>query len=164
MSSLAPFTLARPGEVWTNMKARLSSAGILDLLRGPHVYQTSDDYSDPEGLARQDWGRLVIAPADTLWPEASNAPNETRQVSCLVRAEVNKPAPTYNPAFKLEAIQAEVFVLLRGWCPAPFTHVMVALPFYQWMPPQLVPQWDPDRKVWWTSSHWRAEIAPAPTP
>ena len=154
--------LPRPNEVWVALRSLLASANMVSLLGGQRIYLPQDSYNEPEGPSDEDWARLVIQPGQALWPEVSNAPGETRQVACLLRGEVNQPAPDYNPAVKLEAIQAEAYTLLRGWAPSPFAHVMVAFPFWQESPPQLSPQWDEGRQLWWLSSHWRAEILAAP--
>jgi hypothetical protein len=150
-------------ELWDYLKTRLSTERMERLLGGEdRVYKTTEAFS-AEGGENEVWGRVVIVPTATLW-RAQFAPNETRKVGFLVRGEVHAPPleTSFDPSRLLDAIQREASELLHGHVPpGPFVHMMVALPIYQWSHPQPVPLLDDARGVFYTSSEFRVEVAPA---
>ena len=63
---------------WGLLKARYSaSAPLVATLNGGKVYSAMDDFSRDERGDSQPWGRLVIIPAETLWPPQDTEPDKS---------------------------------------------------------------------------------------
>lgn len=147
---LAPF--------WRQVQARLSTSAMLAELTGGRVYRASEDYAAPEA-PRAPWGRLVLVPVTTLWP-TGELDSAVRGINWLVRAELMPPsAPAYDPALVLEKVQQLTSEQLQGWLPPPQDGVLVRLAVYRARPPQPMPEWEPERALWWLSSEFRCEVS-----
>lgn len=149
-------------ELWGLVKARLIADSVLtDLLYGNgHIYKEGDDYGSPDGDESAPWGRLVIAPATSLWPQG-DAPGMLKPVAFMVRAECNDfKAPNYDSQVALEGLQAEVQRLLDGWAPDPATMgvTKVAFPVYlqRIIEPRMM--WDEVRKLHFMTVEYRCEV------
>lgn len=152
---------------WAAVAARLSTPEALRILGGGRVYRaTEEEVGTPVAGSTVPWGRLVLVPTQTMWPEEEIA-SAYRRVGFLVRAEMNdfRPAPpaTYDVARPLERLQQIAFEQLAGWLPAPATvGVVLRQALYRGRAPQGMPEWDGDREMWWISSEWRCEASRQP--
>lgn len=149
-------------EFWDHLKTRLSTDRMSRLTRGPgRVYVVDENYPE-EGYGQAEvWARLIIVPTQAIW-ETPSVPNETRKVGFLIRTDAH--APVTDTGFRasrlLEAMQAEARSLLQGYVPpAPFEHVKIVLPIYQWTVPQSLPLWLDDEGLYFLSSEYRTEAA-----
>lgn len=153
---LAPF--------WAAVKAQLSTARMDAILGGAgRVYLVTDDYAAPEGAESSAWGRVVVVPTMTLWPEAEGGETYRWPVGWLVRAEAHDPGGRYDPNVALEAAQDEAAQRLHGWLPGAFSAAMIAEPVQRWSRPQPLPLWDATRGLWYNSAGFRTQAAPVPT-
>lgn len=146
-------------EIWENLKTRLSSARMITVLQGGKVYLEGADYTAPEGPEDKPWGRLVIVPAQNLWPDEVGI-GPTRTIAFLTRAEFNPYRdPGFNVQKPLDAIQDECYMQLSGYTPSAMQYVQFALPLWLARAPQSLPLWDEARALAFTSAEWRAELA-----
>jgi hypothetical protein len=144
---------------WTALVARLSTPTILRLLNGGKVYRGTDDYSRDERSDSGPWGRLVVLPIDTLWPATLPEPDRVG-LAWLVRSEVRAPTPlgSYDVAGTVGRLQQLLWEQQRGWAPAPAdVGVVLTTPIWAQRPPQRMPEYESGRRMWWSSSEWRAE-------
>lgn len=148
-------------ELWLRVKERLSTPRMLSLLQGGKVYLEGENYSQPEVADETKvWGRLVLVPTSTLWPEDPGI-GPMRRLGFLTRAEVHSNNdPAYFPQQTLDAIQDEVLVQLREYVVPKQKYIMGARAIWQHRPPQPLPLWDDIRGLWFTSSEYRLEVAP----
>jgi hypothetical protein len=155
--------LVRTHEFWDAMKARIAgSVSLNNVLGGANrIYRVTDDYDQPEDVTDQKpWGRVVIVPSDTLWPTPDMA-DQTKTVSWLVRTEFNDfSAVGYDVEVPMDSAMSIVDVLLVGWRPTGFSHILVALPVYRHTSPRALSSWDEGRGVWWKSAEYRTEVSP----
>lgn len=167
----SPFTQARagvtvnPAPFWQDVKARLSTAEALRILQNDRpdlhplgrVYLAHEDYSRPVGATGARWGRLEVVPTTTLWPAAETEPGY-RGLGWLVRSVANVEAGS-DPGTMLNRLQTIAWEQLNGWAPKNQPKGYMAVrPIWRQRGPQPMPEWDPDRKLWWLSSEFRAEI------
>lgn len=146
-------------EIWETLKTRLNSARMQAVLQGGKVYIEGQNYSAPEKSEALPWGRLVIVPSQTLWPDESGV-GPTRSVPFLTRAEFNTiPDPGFNVQKSLDAIQDECAVLLEGYILPVMAYAQAATPVWLSRPPQPLPLWDDTRGLYLTSAEWRTEVA-----
>lgn len=118
-----------------------------------------DEFSDPEGPEKTDWGRVVIVPTDTLWP-TDEVEGWTRKLGFLVRTEFNNLAARgYTPMTGLELAQRESYHRLQRWAPTGLDGVLVAFPMYRSRAPQPIPQRDDERGLRFLSSEYRTEVS-----
>lgn len=156
-------TNLRYGELWEALRDRLNTERMQRMLGGlSRVYLEGEDYSRPEGNEGTRWARLVVVPAVSLWPAGGTGMAPTRPVGFLVRAEhSNYVREGYSIQVSLDAIQEEAEDQLVGWCPEGLTWIRCALPIYLYAGAQPRPMWDDKRGLWWTSGHYRTEVAKA---
>jgi len=143
---------------WKAMQVRLATPSTLRLLNGGRIYRGTEDYSREERTDSAPWGREVILPTDTLWPPVVTD-SDRRGFGWLVRSEMRVPTGVdYDAAATLARLQQNVWAGLMGWSPTPAeVGVVLRTPIWPQRPPQLMPEWDTDRRLWWVSSEWRAE-------
>ena len=161
---MSPVIQARDGAAldlstfWKALVIRLSTAATLRLLNGGKVYRGTDDYSREERQDAQPWGREVVLPIETLWP-AVLTDSDRRGFGWLVRSEMRVPTGMdYDASATLARLQQYAWDQLVGWTPSPAeVGVVLRGPIWPQRPPQLLPEWDADRRLWWVSSEWRAE-------
>jgi hypothetical protein len=156
-------SLVRMHEFWDALRVRLGSNATLNNVLGGanRVYRVTDDFSKPED-ARDTvpWGRVVVVPSDTLWPQP-DFPGQTKTASWLTRVEFNDfSAANYSVDVSMDAALAAVDALLVGWLPTGFTHVLVAMPVYRYNSPRSLAQWNETDGVWWKSTEYRTEVSP----
>ncbi len=148
--------------LWDQIKAKLADDPTLqDLLYGAgHVYLEGEDYSRPERDEGVPWGRLVVVPALSLWPQA-DAPGPFQPVAFLIRAEVNRfNASGYSFQRALEGLQLQAKALLDNWVPEPIPNVVtrVSFPIFLQRIMEPRPLWDDVRKLHFTSTEYRMEV------
>lgn len=142
--------------------------GVADPGDDDRIYGPGQDLPDEEPGTKRDeqWGRLVVLPANPLWglpgtgTTIREQPKRERNLAFLVRSEFNKPEPDYDPGLACDAAQAEVFARLEGWAPTGMTYAEAWLSLFRSRPPQSAPLYDDKRRLWYTSSQWQAVIAP----
>lgn len=148
---------------WEALKARLSTNRMAAILGGPgRVYLVTDQYPAQEGSLDRAWGRVVIVPTNTLWPEGASAAELRWPLGWLVRADIHDPGGGYPFLRALEAAQDEAVSQLQGWTPPPFANAMIAEDISRWKRHEPLPLWDEARKVWYNSAGYRTRAAPAP--
>ena len=153
----------RYNELWQATKARLLTAKKQRMLGPGKVYLEGEDYTLPEGPDTRPWGRLVVVPAATLWPNRSMGMAPTRGLPFIVRAELsNFKAPNWSPQVAIDAINEEIEQRLVGWHPTTFDRINVVIPIYLYAGAQSRPMWDDKRQVHWTSAHFRTEVSGRP--
>jgi hypothetical protein len=147
--------------LWGLLKAQLTTAETLALLNGGKVYLGTENFAAPEGPLTQPWGRQVIIPSTTLWP-ATLADSSYRGVSWVVRSEMQDyKAPAgqiYDAGKEINRLQQIAAERLVGWAPAASSGLLVRLATWIQRPPQGMPEYDGDRKMWWDSSEFRCEV------
>lgn len=151
-------------QFWNATALHLDTLRMGNLLGGSgRIRKVTDEMNPVEDGEEVVWGRVVLVPTQTLWPQPF-VEGETRKVAFLVRAECHAPRgePNFDAGRLLEAVQAEAYTLLQGWTPAPFVNAMVALPVYRQEAPQPLPLWDDTRGLWYTSSQYRTEFVSNP--
>lgn len=149
------------GEFWAAVRDRLDTATMQASTKGNgRVYVLGIDPLPPTGGAEgEDWKRVVIVPAQTLWP-GIEGPGESTGIAWLVRAETNDlVASGYTPNIGLELMQREAGRRLDGWLPTAGESVQVVLPVYRHRRPQAVPLRDAERGMLVTSSEFRTQVA-----
>lgn len=153
--------IIRYTELWRRLKQELSTEDMLVVLGGGKVYIEGEDYGEPEGKVGELWGRMVIVPSQTAWPD-TNAPGPITQLSFIVRSEVtgNFSRPGFIPSANLEAQQVIVYSQLDGFLPTDLLYLRVAMPLFLQRVPQPLPLWDDPRQIWFTSSEWRGYVSP----
>lgn len=152
----ASLNLAR---FWAALVARLTTAQTTKLLNGGKVYRGTDDYSADERKDTQPWGRQVILPIETLWPAVLTEPDR-RGFAWRVRSEMRAPVPlgTYDVSGTLGLLQQIAWDQQNGWLPSSAeSGVVLWRPVWPQQPPQGMPEYDSERRMWWVSSEWRAE-------
>lgn len=165
-------TMARAGEArlheyWPYLVERLGSdADLLTILGGtiedPRVYHGPDDYGEPEDAPTVEWGRVIVKPTQTLW-RLEERPYEFTPVNFLVVVECNDYRQRgYDVGVSLDAAHRRIYELLQWHVAgsALFEYMVQALPLYRYSAPQVQPQWDGDRGVWYKSAEYRTEAAP----
>lgn len=152
-------TYVRYHELLNAIRNRVNSDKMKRILGGnTRVYLGYEDFSDPEDSEDLPWGRLVIQPTSTLWPETA-APGYFWKFGLLFRAEFNNFQRTgYSTHVSLEAALAEVQERMFQWVPAPMVYIQVGFPFFMHQPPQPAPMWDDRRNVYMLSSTYRTEV------
>jgi hypothetical protein len=132
---------------------------MTSILQGGKVYLEGSDYSVLEGPEDKPWGRLVIVPSQNLWAPTPGV-GPTVGVPFLTRAEFNPIAnPEFNVQKSLDAIQDECYMQLYGYKLPSMSYAQTAMPVWQNRPPQPLPLWDEERRLYFTSAEWRFEIA-----
>jgi hypothetical protein len=149
--------------ILAQLKARLlADATVLDLLYNRQaVYVEGEDYSKPEGPDAEPWTRLVIVPAQSLWPD-DGAPGLVVPKAFVLRAECNNfTAPQFNPQLALEGLLAAAQLSLQGYVPPAVVgfDTKVVFPIYlqRVMEPRIL--WYDIAKVWFLSVEYRMEVS-----
>jgi hypothetical protein len=147
-------------EFWDYLKTRLSTERMGRLARGAGRVHVVDENYPEDGYGETEvWGRLIIVPTLTIWVTPS-VPNETRKVGFLIRTDAHAPRTEagFRASRMLEAMQAEARSLLQSHLPpAPFEHIKIVMPIYQWTAPQPLPLWDDEDGLYFLSSEYRTE-------
>lgn len=121
----------------------------------------------PRGDDDKQWARVVIVPVTTPFG-LQDQPGRDQVVAFLVRVDSKIPANTLADPFPvLEILQRWAFQRLHGWRPATSLEgAHVRLNVWRETPPQVMPLWDPETNVYYTSSEFRAlvESPDSPTP
>lgn len=147
-------------EFWQAVKAQLNTALMQQILNGGKVYLQGEDYSTPEGPEGSLWGRVVVVPAQTAWPNTEADMGPTREVPFLVRAEFSDfTRPGYDVQVSLDAAQDEAENQLIGWVPTGLPRITVVVPIYLQNSREVYPFWDDDRGLHFNSAQFRTEVA-----
>lgn len=149
----------RGAGLWTAMAARLTTPEVLRILNGGRVYRASEDYSREERTDGQPWGRDVLVPVETLWPGRDVEPG-WRGLNWLVRSEMRGVAASgYDVLVALERLQQSAYEQLQDWAPtAAEVGAQLVRPIWRERGWQGMPEWDAERRLWWLSSEFRAEL------
>lgn len=160
--------IIRYTELWNAIKVRLDTARMRKILTDnknltdpARIYLVNDEYDTPEAPIDTLWGRLVLVPTQTAWPD-DGAPGLTTKLSFLTRGEVNGSfiRKGYSHQTTLDAIQTEVYDQLYNWTPPDMEFIAVRYPFFLNRQPQPMPLWDDTRQLYFTSAEWRTELVP----
>lgn len=139
---------------------RLDTPILEELLGGPgRVFAKKDEPMEQEGQPSEAWGRVVVQLGERIVPAGQEHGTRRATPRVLVRAEVNRPGPGFDPSRALEAIHAEVFQELEGWTPV-VDEASVAWPLWRVGMVNAEPLWDDERGLWLKTAEYRLVLGP----
>lgn len=149
-------------EFWVAMKTRVDSPLMQEILGGRgRVYVPSDppdDVREVEGQPNEPWGRIIMMPRETLWPQ-TDVPGDWQNVPWLASVQFNDfRAKGYDVGVAVGAAHRELFNRLDGWVPDPQpTQVTILLPVWRNGSPPVFPRHDQGRRLWLSNAEYRTQ-------
>jgi hypothetical protein len=154
--------ILRLSEFWDAMQERLDTRRMREILGGRgRVYKMTDEVKDIEAEPTEPWGRILMMPRTTLWPQ-QDEPGDWKNVAWLMSVQFNAfRARGYDVDIPIAAAHEELRVLLDNWVPDPQpSSVLIAVPVWRTGTPPVHPVFDQGRNLWLSNAEYRTQVVP----
>lgn len=147
---------------WDAMRTRIETAEMQEMLGGAgRVYVPSDGHDDileVEGGPGEQWGRIIILPRETLWPQ-TDEPGAWQNVAFLPSVQFNDfRAPGYDVGLAIARVHQELYARLDNWVPDPQPDdIVVTVPVWRHGSPPVSPIFDQERNLWLSNAEYRCQ-------
>jgi hypothetical protein len=154
--------MLRLDELWAAIQTRVNSRRMQEILGGrERVYRPTDDVKEIEAEPSEPWGRIIMLPASTLWPQ-TDEPGAWQNVAWLMSVQFNDfRASGYNVDIAVAAAHEEAFQRLDNFVPAPQPErVVVVVPVWREGSPPSSAVYDRERRLWMSNAQYRTQVIP----